>query len=93
LKKNMMFPGLADKYNQNSRKAQRIVFEAGVVRPLIDASRQKMSHDDADSGSVQRQPDALAALIQIESDILSRGTGTNKGELSPDGARKIPGHI
>src|SRR5882724_2794779 len=91
LKKNMMFPGLADKYNQNSRKAQRIVFEAGVVRPLIDASRQKMSHDDADSGSVQRQPDALAALIQLESDILSRGTGTNKGEMSPDGARRFLG--
>src|SRR5437879_3012654 len=45
LKKNLMFPGLADRYNRDSRKAPRIVFEAGVVRPLIEATRQKMREE------------------------------------------------
>jgi hypothetical protein len=89
LKKSLWFPGLADRYNRNRHNAQRIVFEAGVVRPLIEASRQKMMHDDGDPASAQREPDALAALIQIESDILSRGTGTNKGNLNEDQARKF----
>lgn len=93
IKKNLMFPGLADRYNQNSRKAQRIVFEAGVVRPLIEATRQKMQHDDGDPASAQYQPDALAALIQLESDILSRGTPTNTGQLTPDQARKFLGTL
>jgi hypothetical protein len=93
LKQNLMFPGLADKYNQNSRKAQRIVFEAGVVRPLIEATRQKMLHDDGDPTSSQYQPDALATLIQLEADILSRGTGTNTGDLTPDRSRKFLGAL
>jgi hypothetical protein len=91
MKKSMFFPLLADTYNKNRHNAQRIVFEAGVIRPLIEASRQKMTHDDADPASVQREPDALAALIQIESDILTRGTGTNKGTLNEDAARKFLG--
>jgi hypothetical protein len=89
MKKSMFFPLLADRYNKNRHNAQRIVFEAGVLRPLMEASRQKMTHDDGDPAAAQREPDALAALIQIESDILTRGTGTNKGTLSEDGARKI----
>ena len=91
LKRNFMFPGLAAKYNQNSRTAQRIVFEAGVVRPLIEATRQKMSHDEPNPASAQYQPDALAELIQLEADILSRGTGTNTGELGPERARRFFG--
>ncbi|HUR47143.1 MAG TPA: hypothetical protein VMZ27_14785, partial [Candidatus Saccharimonadales bacterium] len=89
LEKNMMFPGLADKYNQNSRKAQKIVFEAGIVRPLLEATRQKMGREDDSPGAGQRQADALAALIQLESDILARGSGTNNGQLSPEGAKKF----
>jgi hypothetical protein len=89
LKKSMFFPLLADTYNKNRHNAQRIVFEAGVIRPLIEASRQKMMHDDGDPASAQREPDALAALIQIESDILTRGTGTNKGTLNEEGARRF----
>lgn len=93
LKKNLMFPTLASTYNNNSRKAQRIVFEAGVVRPLIEAARQKMLRDGGESGPAQHQPDALAALIQLEADILSRGTGTNTGVMTQDGARKFIGPL
>ena len=88
LKRNLLLPGLAGTYNQNSKKAQRIVFEDGVVRPLLEATRQKM-RNDRDPGSAPGQPDALAGLIQLESDILSRGVGANKGLLTQDGARKF----
>jgi hypothetical protein len=90
LKQNLMFPGLATKYNQNSQKAQRIVFEDSVVRPLIEATRQKMQRGESDAGSAQRESEALATLIQLESDVLSRGmTPTNTGALNPDAARKF----
>ena len=94
LKKNFMFPGLADKYNRNSHKAQRIVFESGIVRPLIEATREKMLREEPDLASAKREPDALATLIQLESDILSRGTTpTNNGTLSPDAAQKFIGSL
>ncbi|MDB6122854.1 MAG: type secretion protein IcmF [Pedosphaera sp.] len=87
LKRNWLFPGLADKYNRNSKTAQRIVFEAGVVKPLIDASRQKMKMSD---GAPQKgQAEALIALIRLESDILSRNKGTNNGTISEDGAKNF----
>jgi hypothetical protein len=90
LKKNMFFPGLADTYNQNSRKAQQIVFEDGVIRPLVEATRQKMSRDKAEFG----EADALAALIKVEADVLTRGaTAPNSGMLSPEGARKFLGPL
>ncbi len=90
MKRSLVFPTLASSYNRNSKKAQRIVFEAGVVRPLIEGTRQKMARDDGtDPGAASHQADALAALIQLESKILSRGTGTNTGELWPDDARKF----
>lgn len=88
LKQNWMFPHLAESYNQKSRRAQRIVFEDGVVRPLLEATRRKMTRADG-SASAYGEPDALAMLIQFEADILSRGTGTNTGELSREGATKF----
>jgi hypothetical protein len=94
LKQNLMFPGLATKFNQNSHKAQRIVFEEGVVRPLVEATRQKMLRSEADPGSSQYEPDALVSLIQLESDVVSRGmTPTNTGTVSPDMAKKFIGSL
>jgi IcmF-related N-terminal domain len=87
LGKTLFFPGLADKYNQNRFRAQRTVFEAGVVRPMIEAARQKM-RESGESASFG-QPDALAALIQLESDVYTRGTGTNHGTLTPESAQKF----
>jgi hypothetical protein len=55
-----------------------------VVRPLIEATRQKMLRGEADSGSSQYEPDALVTLIQLESDVLSRGmTPANTGTVNP----------
>ncbi|MDB6066617.1 MAG: type secretion protein IcmF [Pedosphaera sp.] len=87
LKRNWLFPGLADKYNHNSKKAQRIVFEAGVLKPLVDASREKMKLGD--TVPQKGQAEALATLIRLESDILSRTKGTNTGKIDAETAKSF----
>jgi len=87
MKRNWLFPRLAGKYNENRQKAQRIVFEAGVIKPLIDAARQKMKMGD--SAPQNGEGDALAVLIHMESDIISRAKGTNTGMVSPEAAREF----
>ena len=92
LKKNWMIPGLAEEYNQNSKRAQRVVFEGGVLKPLADAARKKLNA--AAGGSLEKgEPDALAALIKLEADILSRGKGTNTGTLSTESAKSFLGAL
>jgi hypothetical protein len=93
LARNFIFPGVADKYNQNSHRAQRIVFEAGIVRPLIEATRQKMQRDLSDPVATPHEPDALATLIKLEADVLSRGTTPTNGAVSPDMATNFLGSL
>lgn len=77
IKGSILAPGLAASYNKESKDAQRIVFEAGVIRPLVDATRQKMKSLPSDGSLLPLgEPAALGALIKLESDILSRGKGT-----------------
>ncbi len=85
IKRNWFLPGVAGRYNQNRQKAQRIVFEAGVIKPLIDATRQKMKMGEAVSQNGAGE--ALAVLVRMESDILSRAKGTNTGMVSTEMAR------
>ena len=83
---NRLIPALAKTYNQNSKKAQLIVFENGVVKPLVEAAQQKITSDAAtDPESQKRQSDALAALIQLEAEILRKG----KGKVDADAMRKL----
>jgi len=70
LKKNWLLPGLANNYNQNSKKAQRIVFEGGVVKPLVEATRKKMFRNSPTF--LKGEADALAALVNIEAGILDK---------------------
>jgi len=49
---------------ENRDEAQRLIFERGVLRPLIDASRQKMMEDTPD-WPTELTP-ALAELVRIE---------------------------
>jgi len=88
LKRNWVLPGLAARYNANSKDAQRIVFEGGIVKPLTEATRQKIVREPAtDPESQQRQSEALVALIQLEADILNRRQGSAQDELTPEGAK------
>jgi hypothetical protein len=48
-----------DDINDNRRKAARILYEAGVVRPLVDAARQKLA------GETKWTREATAALAQV----------------------------
>lgn len=61
------------------KKAQRIVFEGSVLRPIIEAARQKLQNDTNSPSpqSVGRQATALSNLVRLEVDILK----PNKGEL------------
>jgi hypothetical protein len=88
LPRSWLVPGLARTYNRDSKQAQRVVFEGGVIKPLVEASRQKMIR--ALTGDASPQPgqaEALATLVRLEGDILSRNLGANKGEVDADLAR------
>ncbi|MEO6787888.1 MAG: type VI secretion protein IcmF/TssM N-terminal domain-containing protein [Chthoniobacteraceae bacterium] len=74
----------AAKLDEDRHKAQRIVYEASVVYPLVQAARTRMQNekitDAVDAGESQdarldREAHALAALLRIESDKV---TGSRK---------------
>src|SRR5438477_5410025 len=81
LKRNWLLVGLADDYNRNSRKAQRIVFDGGVLKPLVEASRQKMFRGGL--ASKKGETDALAVLVRLEADVKA----TNTSALDLDSAK------
>jgi hypothetical protein len=78
-----MVGGIAKNYQENSTNAQRVVFETGIVKPLVQAARQKMM-EDKPSPSVEaarRQAAALVTLLELESDIAAGGPGTNTFDI------------
>jgi IcmF-related N-terminal domain len=78
LKGRWTSPGLAHSYNENSKRAQRVIFETGVLEPVLDAVDKRMRA--AMPGETQPYlSDALVTLVRLESDILSR----EKGEAVP----------
>lgn len=90
---SIMFPTLASSYGTKSHRAEKILFESAVVRPLIEASREKMKRGDDDEGSLKHEPDALVELVRLEADILNRGIGTNTGTVSPEFAARFLGAL
>jgi hypothetical protein len=87
---SFVFPGVYRNFETQSKRAQRIVFENGVVKPLIDASRQKIERDlSRDSEAQNRLPDALAALIELEGDIIGRGQRETHRQLTTGDADKF----
>lgn len=65
----------------NRREAQEIVFRRSVLRPLLDASRSRMTNlvegTDVDDAAV-RHKEALVALIRLEMDA-AEGRGLGEG--------------
>jgi hypothetical protein len=87
MKGNWAMPGLAGSYNRNSKKAQRIVFEGSVIKPLVEAARKKMERALAtDTPPERAQNQAFIWLLKIEGDYLTLNKETNKGELDRKGA-------
>ena len=64
--------------NASRLRAQRIVFEASVVKPLVEAARDKIEH--ARDNWDQRSASTLVSLVQIEGMIYRR----QGGELGTD---------
>jgi len=80
LKGRWTSPGLARSYNNNSKRAQRVMFETGVLKPLFDAATRHLREADPER-ALTYQPDALVALIKLEADVLSRA---NKQQVPLD---------
>lgn len=72
--------------NAKRREAQRILFEGGVVKPIILATRATVvnSRDNWSPAS----SDALAFLVRLEGMIYRRSSGLSSDDLSADGFLK-----
>lgn len=54
----------------NERKvAQRVLFDHGVLRPLVEGTKAKLSREPNEAGVVRHQ-NALLSLIQLEADAM-----------------------
>jgi len=58
--------------DRERKRAQRIVFEGGNVRPLLDATRQKMAALDSTAPAPGGEAPALVNLIRLEANIARR---------------------
>lgn len=86
LKGNALLAGPQRIFNENSRTAQRVLFETGVIKPLLDATQQKFGRDPARTpDATARLADALATLLRLEAATL----GSNRTELTQEDADKF----
>jgi hypothetical protein len=74
LKRSWTMPGLAAAYNDQSKVAQRVVFETGVMKPLRDGVARSLGSPVTDYSQAY-QAEALAGLLRLEADIQSRRSG------------------
>lgn len=61
---------LAVRANSSRKRAQRVLFEAGVVAPIVDANRDRLTNLDQWTPA---DAERLAALVQLEGAIHLRG--------------------
>lgn len=86
----LFFWRLANRYEQDSLNGQRIVFETGVVKPLVEAARQKAATVvPSNLKAADAHASAMASLLQVEAAILSRWAGTNTGKPGPAAVQAI----
>lgn len=75
--------------DRERKRAQRVVYEGGVFKPLVDAARAKISDPSPDPGARaevprQREVDALLALIRLEAGIVKRNEKLPLGTFNGD---------
>lgn len=63
------------------KTAQRVLFDHGVLRPLVEGTKSKMSREP-DAEAIARHQNALLSLIQLHADAVDKakadyGVGTN----------------
>jgi len=73
-------------FDAERKQAQRIVFEGSVVKPLLEATRQKMTVPVTaiSTADLQSEADALLSLIQIESGLVKRQQFLDSTIATPD---------
>ena len=87
---NWLMPTLAPRYSRDSQKAQRIVFEGGVVKPLVEAARDRMrAAVDSRAIAEHGQAEAFTSLLQVEGDLRTHNKGSNTGVVTEDKARSF----
>jgi hypothetical protein len=90
MKANWLMPGLAGRYNDNSKRAQRIVLEGGVIKPLVEAARRKMERALTNHAAPERgQAEAFVWLLRVEGEPRTRNQGGNKGQLDRSSASQF----
>ena len=75
--------------DMNRPEAQRLLFEGGVLKPLVLQTRAKMEHQDSlpgDTLSMTLHREALLSLIRLEADNLAAGGGSLAGTNAADAA-------
>jgi hypothetical protein len=92
-KRSFLFPGVSRSFQAESRRAQRVIFENGVVRPLVEATRLKIEHGNANAASMDRLPGALAALLELEGAALIRKKDGSPVSLSAGDAERFLGSL
>ena len=81
------FYRLTGNLGEEKRRAQRIVFEGGVVKPLVEAARSKISSaapPSPDPNLEAIEANALLGLIRIESGIVKRQQNLKDKITPPD---------
>src|SRR4029450_1101933 len=73
-------------FDAERKQAQRIVFEGSVVKPLLDATRQKITAPvtSVPAANLQLEADALLSLIQIESGLVKRQQFLDSAIATPE---------
>lgn len=69
--------------NPSRRRAQRIIFETGVVRPLVNAARDKIATPGATWTAASSE--TLALLVRLENFIYQRAQGLTPEEVTAAG--------
>ena len=73
-------------FDAERKQAQRIVFEGSVVKPLLEATRSKMTAPvtASSANSLQVEANALLSLIQIEAGLVKRRQFMDSAIASPE---------
>ena len=71
---------LVSQANAKRKSAQRIVYEGGVVKPLVQAARSKV--EQSRDNWTPRSSEALTFLVRLEGMIYNRGAGLTSEDLS-----------
>jgi hypothetical protein len=80
------FYPLVGNFDTERKQAQRVVFEGSVVKPLLEATRSKITAPvtASSANNLQAEADALLSLIRIEAGLVKRRQFMDDKIASPE---------